>query len=617
MIIRTEPDLEAVIAQIRDKEYYSFDTETLDYGFPDTSIVGVSLGWGRNNGVYIPIGHGSGEGQLPKEVVAKHLRPLLESDKLCIMHNARYDIKVAMLEFGVKGIPHFYDTMIAFWLIDGDQALSLSALAQKYLNYTMVELEDIAPSEKHPYLPRKRVLRTDLVEIDVMSKYAIDDATKPIALWEISRQLIVEKGYEKLFYELELPFVRILTRMEWEGVQVDKARLEEAAKEAPKKLDALLEKIFAFRESKEPFNLNSQAEMNKVLFEELGLKPIGPKGKNGYYSTKEEYLREWAKDHAIAELILEYRSLSKLYGTYLLGFLNHLQDRERLHTNFTSHVTATGRLSSNSPNLQNVPRPENDVFGIRSFFVAPEGKLLIAADYSQIELRVLAHVSRDPVLTQAFINGDDIHSTTAKALFNLPEPVEEVKNKHPEKRALAKTFNFAMVYEAGVKTMAQQAKVSEDTARQLRAKYFREFKGIENYMNWTHAYAEKHGYIKTLLGRTRALPDAQLPGRTSDENMRKSAAFRRAMNTPIQGSAADIMKIAMRNIQYRLEREGLAERAKMILQVHDEILLEADEEIAEEVAAMVKEEMENAVTLRVPLVADVGIGKDWMNLKDL
>ena len=199
----------------------------------------------------------------------------------------------------------------------------------------------------------------------------------------------------------------------------------------------------------------------------------------------------------------------------------------------------------------------------------------------------------------------------------MPETVEEVKNNHPEKRALAKTFNFAMVYEAGVKTMAQQAKVSEATARQLRAKYFREFKGIESYMNWTHSYAEKHGFIKTLLGRTRALPDAQLRGRSGDENMRKSAAFRRAMNTPIQGSAADIMKIAMRNIKYRLDHEGLSERAKMILQVHDEILIEADEAIAVEAAVIVKEEMENAVTLRVPLVADVGIGKDWMNLKDL
>jgi len=627
VIVRTETELAEVLSQLEKADVYCLDTETLDRGCFDLSLVGLSLSFDGKRGFYIPTGHAENSAQLPAELVLEKLKPIIEKPgKTCVMHNAKYDMKVLKLLGGIEfpNEPHLfdsktkkspiYDTMVAAWLLDTENEIGLKALSKRYLKRKMTELQEIAKKEKHP-VTGDDVYRPDLVPINVLAKYAIDDAVRPLQLKAIFDEGLAKWNLEKVFYELEMPYVFVLMDMELAGVLIDKEKLDQFYSEAPAKLEDLKKKIYACRPSGEPFNIGSQQQLNKVLFEELGIKPLGEKGRSGFYSTKEEYMEIWANQHEICKLILDYRKLDKLIGTYLEGLRKRIDPDGRIRSDFKRFIS-TGRLSSSRPNLQNIPRPENDLFGLRSLFIAPEEKTLIVADYSQIELRVLAHFSRDPKLIEAYMKGEDIHSATAKSLFDLPEPVKEIKEKHGELRSIAKNYNFAMVYEAGVRKLAAMTGTSESRARQLREKYFEQFPGIERYQQWMHYRAERDGFVKTLVGRYRHLSAAKLPGRTKKENALKAGAFRQASNTPIQGSAADIITIAMRNIARRLKAEGYSrDEAQMVLQVHDELMLEVAEELAQDVAEIVKYEMENAVKLRVPLVADVGIAKVWSDAK--
>jgi len=627
LIVRTETELAEMLSQLEKADTYCLDTETLDRGLFDLSLVGLSLSFDGKRGFYVPTGHAEESAQLPAELVLERMKPILERPgKMCLMHNAKYDLEVLKVLGGIefpqdaglfcskeKRSP-IYDTMVAAWLLDTENEIGLKALSKRYLKHTMVELSEIAKKEKHP-VTGDDVYRPDLVPIDELAKYAIDDAVRPFQLKQIFDQGLEKWGLEKVFYELEMPYVFVLTDMELAGVLINREKLEEFYGEAPDKLKALEQRIFACRPGGEEFNIGSQPQLNQVLFKELGIKPLGEKGKSGYYSTKEEYMEVWANKHEICKLILDYRKLDKLIGTYLTGLSKRIDPDGRIRSNFKRFIS-TGRLSSSRPNLQNIPRPENDLFGLRSLFIAPEGKTLVVADYSQIELRILAHFSRDPKLMEAYMKGEDIHAATAKALFDLPEPVSEVKEKHGELRSIAKNYNFAMVYEAGVKKLAAMTGTTESRAKQLREKYFDRFPGIERYQQWMHHRAERDGYVKTLVGRYRHLSAAQLPGKTKKENALKHGAFRQSSNTPIQGSAADVISIAMRNINRRLKDEGYSrDEAQIVLQVHDELILEVVEEAAPEVAKLVASEMENAVKLRVPIVADVGIAPIWSEAK--
>lgn len=627
LIVRTETELAEMLSQLEKADTYCLDTETLDRGLFDLSLVGLSLSFDGKRGFYVPTGHAEESAQLPAELVLKRMKPILERPgKMCLMHNAKYDLEVLKVLGGIefpqdaglfcskeKKSP-IYDTMVAAWLLDTENEIGLKALSKRYLKHTMVELSEIAKKEKHP-VTGDDVYRPDLVPIDELAKYAIDDAVRPFQLKQIFDQGLEKWGLEKVFYELEMPYVFVLTDMELAGVLMNREKLEEFYGEAPDKLKALEQRIFACRPGGEEFNIGSQPQLNQVLFKELGIKPLGEKGKSGHYSTKEEYMEVWANKHEICKLILDYRKLDKLIGTYLTGLSKRIDPDGRIRSDFKRFIS-TGRLSSSRPNLQNIPRPENDLFGLRSLFIAPEGKTLIVADYSQIELRILAHFSRDPKLMEAYMKGEDIHAATAKALFDLPEPVSEVKEKHGELRSIAKNYNFAMVYEAGVKKLAAMTGTTESRAKQLREKYFDRFPWIERYQQWMHHRAERDGYVKTLVGRYRHLSAAQLPGKTKKENALKYGAFRQSSNTPIQGSAADVISIAMRNINRRLKDEGYSrDEAQIVLQVHDELILEVVEEAAPEVAKLVASEMENAVKIRVPIVADVGIAPIWSEAK--
>jgi len=614
MIVRTEQELAEVFNALQGSKRYCVDVETVDRGYPDVKLTGIGIGWSTQDGAYIPTGHVDGS-QLPEELVLERLRTFAaeNQDKLVVMHNAKYDMKVLKLLGGVEFGPLIFDTMVASWLIDTEGEHGLKALVRRYMNYAMTELDEITPKEKH-LVTGDSVYRTDLVPIETLGAYAADDVTKPLALMDMFLPRLEADDLMKVFAELEMPKVSILMDMEMAGVRLDVETLERRAAEAPGVLAEIEKRMYSLRPNGEPFNAGSTKQLNEILFGELGISPIGEPGKTGLYSTSKANMEKWEGKYPLVAAILEYRQVSKLMGTYLKGLKLRVGPDGRIRTRFNPILT-TGRLSSSQPNLQNIPRPDNDKFGLREMFVASPGKKLVVTDYSQIELRVLAHISKDPRLTEAFKNAEDLHSVTAKLLFDLPEPVSEVKHLHAHERSIAKTFNFAVVYEAGPKVLAAGAKVSETKARELRDKFMQKYVGVNAYIEAMHAYANKHGYVTTVTGRRRHLPDAQLSGRSSREHALKSSAERQASNSPIQGSAADVLFIGMRNIRRRLEAEGILERVTLVLQVHDEVVYEVDEDIAEYAAQLVTEELESAVQLRVPLVADTAIGMRWSDCK--
>ena len=615
MIVRTDNELKELLDDMLSSPLICLDVETVDRGYPDFDLTGIAMAGSNGKFGYVPTGHAEGT-CLPREIVFEQMRKAMGGfDGKVIMHHAAYDMKVLDYDGGLRfREDKVIDTMVASWLLDTEGEHGLKSLAKRYLDMDMVELKDICKIEKHPKT-KDDVYRTDLVPIATMAKYAIDDVKAPILLWEKFEPRIKEEGLEKVFYELEMPFVFILMEMEQKGTLLNQKKLNELFEEAPNELERIAGEIYALRPSKKSFKISSPVELGEVLFDEMKIPPIGVKGKSGRYSTKKEYLEKWAKDYPIAEKILEYRLYDKMLSTYLTGLSKRVWRDGRIRSSFRRTIK-TGRISSSKPNLQNIPNHENDVYGLRSLFTVPEGRKMIVADYSQIELRVLAHLSRDPNFVEAYKKNEDVHSMTAKMLFDLNCPTSEVKDKHPDLRSIGKTFNFGNVYGAGVKTLAVQAKVSESKASDARDKYYRRFTGIRRYLDWIKSYAREKGYVKTLTGRKRHLPDAMLRARTQDENVRLSVAERQAGNTPIQGGAADIVMIAMRNIKSRLKKEGLLQKAQFLLQVHDEILLEAEDSVVDEVKAIVKEEMEGAVKLRVPLVADIGVGKIWSEAKE-
>lgn len=615
LIVRSEQDLTLLLEAWEKSSVYAIDTETYDTGFVhELELVGVSLSFDGRTGFYVPVGHKTGETQLPVDYVLEKIKPLIEDPKrLAVMHSAVYDMKVLKIVGGIefpeprKGEETIFDTMRAAQLLDTESEVGLKAIAERYFDYKMTVLSKVAPKEKHP-VTKDDVYRPDLVPINDFAPYSIDDAVQTNRFEVLFRHMIKEKGLEKIFFELEMPFLFVLLEMEIFGVKLDNTTLDGFKKDAPARIEELEKQIFALRPSGEPFNVNSYPQMNKVLFDELKIKPLGEKGKSGYYSTKEEYLDLWSNKHEICRLILDHRKLSKLTGTYLKGLTNRLDKDGRIRSSFR-HVS-TGRLSSSRPNLQNIPKPENDLFGLRNVFVAEDGYTFVVADYSQIELRVLAHFSQDPKMVEAYRRGEDIHALSAKELFDLEESVEEIKEKHRDLRSIAKNYNFAMVYEAGVQKLAAMTGTTQERAKELRSKYFNRFKGIQRYQQWMHHKAERDGYVKTIIGRYRNLPDAQLAGKTERENALKSGALRKASNTPIQGSAADIIEVAMRNIRWRLNDEGYTDW-RFVLQIHDELIIEVRDDLVDEIKPLVVEEMESAVKLRVPIVVDVGVGRVW------
>lgn len=577
-IIRDEEGLEELCERLRQAQEVSLDLETTSEDEMQAQIVGISLAFEPYRGYYIPVGHEEGSPQLPLPVVLNRLRPFLEGDRLGIIgQNLKYDAKV-LHRAGVELKNILFDSMLAAYLLDPESRKDLHELALRYLGHGMKSFKDLGKE------------RMAEVAIEEAAEYSIADAEAVVRLKAVMLPKLKEQGLERLFYEVELPLIPVLIAMELKGILLDPKVLHEQGKELEVLLDQLRQEIFQL--AGEEFNPNSPKQVAQILFEKLKL-PIIRKTKTGP-STDALVLEELAAQHPLPERLLAYRELEKLLNTYVYKLPEHINpETGRVHTSFNQSVTATGRLSSSEPNLQNIPIRSQLGGQIREAFIAPPGRVLIGADYSQIELRVMAHITEDPGLIEAFERDEDIHARTAATIFSVP--MEKVT---PQQRDLAKRINFGISYGMSSYGLSQWAKIPRKEAEQFIKNYFVSYPGVKAYMERITKQAEEQGYVETLLGRRRYF-----------KGKLDSRAQREAINAPIQGSAADIMKLAMLRVHEKIKSGEI--QADMLLQVHDELIFEADSEKAEESARQIKETMEGVMELKAPLKVSVKIGRNW------
>jgi len=590
--VLNERDLAEMVAALEASERFAFDTETTGLDPLRADLVGLSFAVIAGEAWYVPVSHrylGVPE-QLPLDKVLAAVGPLLGSaEHLKIGQNLKYDILV-MGRVGVAVTEPLFDTMLASYLANSAaQSHGMDSLATELLDYRTIPYSEVAGSGK-------KKICFDEVEVEKATVYAAEDADITLRLYEKLLPMIAEQEQQELFDNVEMALLPILVKMEQAGIRIDAELLNGLSADMEKKLAALEVEIHGLAGT--TFNIGSPKQLGEVLFERLGLAK-GKKTKTGW-STDVEVLSKLAEEHEIAEKILDYRSLSKLKGTYTdaLPKLIH-PDTGRIHSSFNQAVTATGRLSSSDPNLQNIPIRTEEGRRIREGFIPSEGCLLLAADYSQVELRILAHMADEPALKEAFARGEDIHRRTASEVLGLfPEMVTD------EQRRQAKAINFGVIYGMSAFGLAKQLGISRREAQTFIDTYFERYPGIRTFMDSCIAEAREKMYVTTLLGRRCAIPEIN-----SKNGAVRGYAERNAINYPVQGSAADIIKVAMVRIAHRLVREGLETR--MLLQVHDELVFDVPEGELENVTALVTEEMEGAVDVSVPLLVEVGHGHNW------
>ncbi|GER92838.1 DNA polymerase I [hot springs metagenome] len=562
----------------------SFDIEATGKNPLSDSVVGIALCKEKGKAYYVPIRHVHNT-NIPDAL--NILKGVLEDESISkIGHNLKYDILILRQEgIHVKG--RLYDTMLASYLLNPNKPdHSLEDTALQYLFHKKKSFTEIL-GKRHSFSE---------VPVDEATQYAAEDAELAMELKDILFEKLKAEGLEDLYFDMEMPLIYVLTDMEEIGVKINKERLEELSKELDSYLGMIESRIYNI--AGESFNINSPQQLQKILFEKLALKPL-KKTKTGY-STGIDVLEELSKIHELPAEILNYRTLYKLKTTYV-DALPKLIDKKtgRIHTSFNQTVTATGRLSSSEPNLQNIPIRGEWGTKIREVFIAEKENILISADYSQIELRILAHISGDEGLVDAFNRDIDIHTTTAAELFNTPkESVTE------EMRRIAKTVNFGVVYGISPFGLSESLNITPKEAAIYIEQYFKKHEGVKNYMDSAIKMAREKGYVKTLMGRKRPIPEIN----SHNANIRQQAE-RFAINTPIQGTAADLIKIAMINIWKKLKGKNL--KTRMILQIHDELLFEVPETEIETAKKLIRYEMENALSLSVPLKVDISWGKNW------
>lgn len=589
----TEEALDELVKLLAEAPHFCFDTETTASEPMHAELVGLAFAVKQAEAFYVPVkaADGTGEG-LPPELVKAKLSEVLRSDSLKIAQNYKYDYMV-LSRHGMPVAGPVFDTMIAAYLIDSNQKLSMDELSRQYLGYNPVSIESLIGKGK-----QQKSMRD--IPVEKVMPYACEDADITLQLFEMLKQKLETDGLMDIAETLEFPLVPVLGELEMNGISLDTAMLEAFSEQLGEDMAALQQQIF--EEAGEEFNINSPAQLGDILFEKMGL-PSGKKTKTGKYSTNEQILTDLAAfGHKLPTLVLDYRSLSKLKSTYAdaLPKLIHPQTG-RIHTSLNQQVAATGRLSSSNPNLQNIPIRTDRGREIRKAFVAEEGRVLIAADYSQIELRVIASISEDEAMMQAFRDDQDIHARTAMEIFGLSS-LEEVDR---DMRRKAKEVNFGIPYGVSAFGLAQRLGIDRTEAKTIIDAYFERFPGIRNYIRETTAFAREHGYVTTLMGRRRYIPEI----RSANPNMR-GFAERTAINMPIQGTAADLIKIAMIRLQARL-RESMPD-CRMLLQVHDELLFEAPQAVAEACAGLIQQEMEQAMALKVPVKVEAGIARNWL-----
>ena len=586
----TEEQITDVVNRLKDAENLCFDTET-DSPEPITAnLVGISLSTEPETAFYIPV---NVEDALDQKRVSELLKPLFENDKMRkIAHNYKFDLLVLKRAgFTLKG--PVFDTMVAAYLLDTSQRLKMDTLAKQYLNYEPIPIDELIGKG------RSKKTMADIPYSEI-TNYACEDADITFQLFEILSKKLEEDQLLEISGDVDFPLIHVLADIELNGVKIDSGMLEQFSKELTEDLIALEKQIFEITE--EEFNLNSPQQLGQILFEKMKL-PAGKKTKTGQYSTSEDVLSKLAGEYEVPSLILDYRSLSKLRSTYVDALPKLVNpDTGRIHTDFNQTVTATGRLSSSNPNLQNIPIRTARGREIRKAFVPADGYKMLAADYSQVELRVIASISGDEQMIEAFRNGEDIHARTAKEIFGL----KSIGDVEPSHRRKAKEVNFGIPYGVSAYGLASRLGISNTDGKEMIDQYFERFPGIKTYIEETVAFAKENGYVSTLLGRRRYIPDIN----SGNWNIR-GFAERTAINMPIQGTAADIIKLAMIHIHDFLQNENL--KSRMLLQVHDELIFEIHESESKEVPIKIKELMETAFELAVPLDVEMGLAGNWLD----
>lgn len=588
-LVEEEKEILELISTLSNQESCCFDTETTGLDPIVSELVGMSFAFKEGEAYYVPVPADFDEA---KKLIDK-FRPFFENEKILkIGQNIKYDI-IVLKKYDIHVRGKLFDTMIAHYLINPELRHNMDYMAETYLKYRTIHIDELIGAKGKNQL-NMRSLRPDQI-----SDYACEDADVTLKLKRILEKAIEKQDLSKLFYEIELPLIYVLADMEFTGVRLDTVALGEYSKTLTIELQNIESEIFKLGETE--FNINSAKQVGEVLFDKLKIIDKPKKTKTGQYVTSEETLESIKDTHPIVNKILEYRGLKKLLSTYIdaLPLLVDPKDG-KIHTSFNQTVTATGRLSSTNPNLQNIPIRDAQGREIRKSFIADEGCLFFSADYSQIELRIMAHLSQDPSMVEAFNSGEDIHAATAAKIYKLK--IDEVTS---DMRRKAKTANFGIIYGISVFGLAERLTIPRGEAKELIDGYFETYPKVKEYMDKCITDAREKTYVETVFGRKRYLPDINSRNATV-----RGYAERNAINAPIQGSAADIIKVAMNNIFKRFEKENI--KSKMILQVHDELNFNVLENEIDKVQKIVIEEMENAYKLAVPLRADCGKGKNWL-----
>lgn len=577
-----------LIAELLKQQSVCFDTETTNIDVFKADLVGIAFAYKKNNAYYLPMPIDRDK----THQILEELKPFFDNQNIeKIGQNLKYDLLV-LAQYGIQVSGKLFDTMIAHYLIQPELRHGMDYLADVYLNYKTIKYDDIVGKGKQKISIRQ-------VEVDRLKDYAAEDADITLQLKSILEKELKEKGLEKLFYDIEIPLMRVLVKIEQHGVRIDSQALNESSTILTEKLLIIENKIIEM--AGVPFNVSSPMQVGEVLFDHLKLSEKAKKTKTGQYSTSEDILQKLRSKHPIIDKILEYRGLKKLLSTYIDALPKLVNPTTgRIHTSYNQTIASTGRLSSTNPNMQNIPVRNELGREIRKAFIPFPNHTFLSADYSQIELRIMAHLSQDTNMIAAFRSGKDIHTATAANIYKIE--IEEVTT---DMRRKAKTANFGIIYGISTFGLAERLNIPRTEAKELIDGYFQTYPQIKTYMDKAIEDAKTKGYVTTIYGRKRYLSDIN-----SNNRIVRGFAERNAINAPIQGSAADIIKIAMVNIQNRLEEKQLD--AKMIMQVHDELNFSVPNELLNQTIELVKYEMENVIQLSVPLLAEYGTGDNWL-----
>lgn len=582
--VKTDEDIENLIKILEKSDVYAFDTETTGLDIYSSKIVGMSFAVKAHEAFYVPCNN--------VEILKKFVPIFSDKEKTVVGHNIKFDISI-LKRYGISLKNKMFDTMIAHYLIESEQRHNMDYLADVYLNYRTIPIEDLIGKGRTQ-------INMSLVPLNQITEYAAEDADITFQFYEKFKPILIDNQLDKLFYEIEMPLVPVLAAMEANGVKIDINNLKQISEQLASRIKDIENQIFSYAETE--FNIASPKQLGEILFDKLKIKAPAKKTKTGNYPTGEEVLQKIVSQHPIVQQILDYRGLTKLKSTYVDALPALVNRNDGLvHTSYNQAVTATGRLSSANPNLQNIPVRSDDGKEIRKAFVPRDDKhIILAADYSQIELRIITHLSGDPAMTEAFRHGLDIHAATAARVYGVP-----FENVTKDMRRHAKAVNFGIIYGMSAFGLAERLGITRYEAAQIIENYFKEYAGIQQYIKNNIEFARKNGYVETMLGRRRYLRDIN-----ASNSVVRNFAERNAVNAPIQGSSADMIKIAMSNIYKELTIRNL--KSKMILQVHDELVFDACIDELDILKDIVNDKMTNALPLNIPVVVEINTGENWL-----